>query len=571
MSKVFLIFSIFIIAAAAGLGWYYFSGSGSHAVTIDVTKPDRVLIGVPFSINIAAGNTGGGALRDAKLSLELPLGAAFVGARPEKTTETKSLGLIGEGSTVQEEFDVIVLANEQSIKRFVVRINYSPESVGSRFEETSEFDVVADASGMMLDLVAPESAVSGEEFGFDVPVKNMAGIDFRNLKLTIQYPPGFEFKKASLAPDLGQHTWQLGDLRSGSETTLHVRGNLLGQASASFEFRVVLEAEFLGEQYIIGTKTARVTVAESPLNLLLSVNDSPLYIAAINETLVYAVEYENTSNQPLQNAVVKAELRGEMFDLSTLRAANAAVNPSGNAVVWSAATFPDLAVIPPHSSGVLIFTVRTLPNYPVRRLSDRNFLLKADVRMDAEGTPKGSESRRVSGLMRLETKVKGALALDAKAFFRDAGAGVLNNGPIPPRVNASTNYTVHWLVKNFSTDVASATVRARLGDNVRMTGVVKGVSPEQLNYNANTQEVVWAIARIPATKGITDAPLEAIFQIEATPSPNLLRMYMPLIGETVIEGSDMFTGSDIRATDVAITTSLPDDASIGGQGGMVVQ
>lgn len=571
MSKVVLVFTFFIVIAGAGLGWYYFSGSSANAIRIDVTNPDRVLIGVPFSIKIAVGNSGGGALRDAKLSLELPLGAAFVGARPEKTTETKSLGLIGEGSVVQEEFSVIVLGGEQSVKRFVARINYSPESVGSRFEEMSEFDVVTEASGVMLDLVAPESAVSGEEFGFDVPVKNTAGIDLRNLKLTIQYPAGFEFKKASLAPDLGQNTWQLGDLRSGSETKLNVRGNLLGQTSASFEFRVVLEAEFFGEQYIVGTKTARVTVAESPLNLLLSVNDSPSYIAAINETLVYAVEYENTSDQALQNAVVKAELRGEMFDLTTLRAANAAINPSGNAVAWSAATFPDLAVIPPHSSGVLTFSVRTFAHYPVRRLSDRNFLLKADVRMDAEGTPKGAESRRVSGLMHLETKVKGALAIDAKAFFRDAGAGVLNNGPIPPRVNASTNYTVHWLVKNFSTDVASATVRARLGDNVRMTGVVKGVSPEQLNYNANTQEVVLAIARIPATKGITDAPLEAIFQIEATPSPNIARMYMSLIGETVIEGSDMFTGSDIRATDGAITTSLPDDPTIGSQGGIVIQ
>ncbi len=571
MSKVFLVFTIFIVVAAAGLGWYYFSGNSVSAVTIDITKPDRVLTGVPFSVKISVGNSASGALRDAKLSLELPPGAAFAGSRPEKTTDTKSLGLIGAGSVVQEEFNIIVLGGEQSVEHFIARVSYSPESVGSRFEETSEFDVVADASGVALDLVAPESAVGGEEFGFDVPVKNVAGIDLRNLKLTIQYPAGFEFKKSSLAPDLGQNTWQLGDLHNGSETKLTVRGNLLGQASASFEFQVKLEAEFLGERYIIGTKTARVTVAESPLNLTLSVNDSPSYIAGPNETLVYAVEYENTSNQPLQNATVKADLRGEMFDLSSLRATNAVMNPAGNAVVWSAATLPDLAVISPHSSGILTFTVRTLSSYPVRRLSDRNFLLKADVRMDAEGIPKGTESRRVSGLVHLETKVKGALMVDAKVFFRDADAGILNMGPIPPRVNASTNYTVHWLIKNFSTDVASATVRARLGDNVRMTGVVKGVSPERLNYDNNTHEVVWTIDRIPATKGITDAPLEAIFQIEATPSPNIARMYMSLIGETVIEGSDMFTGSDIRATDGAITTSLPDDPTIGSQGGIVIQ
>lgn len=571
MSKVFMICAVLAVLVAGGFAWYYFSVSGADAVTIDVVKPDRVLLGAPFTITIGVSNSARGTLRDAEVSLELPEGAVFLGSRPEKTVETKSLGRLGEGSVLQEEFTVLVWASEQSIKRFTARVAYAPESVGSRFEKIQTFDVVADAPAIAIDIVAPESAVGGEEFGLSATVTNVSDIDFRGLQFTMEYPPGFEFKKAGLAPDLGNNLWRLGDLRSGSETKFEVRGNLLGASGATTEFKARLEAEFLGQRYTVGEKTARMTIAESPISIALFVNDSPAYIAAPDESLVYTITYENTSDYALQNAVIKAELRGDLFDLSALTAPQGALHPSGNAILWSAATLPELAILQPHSSGAVTFTARTAPRYTIRRLGDRNFLLKVDARIDAQGAPKGSETPRVSGVARFETKVRGALAVDARVYFRDAAAGILNSGLIPPRVGTPTNYTVHWLVKNYSTDASDVTVRVRLGDNVRMTGVVKGVFAEQLVYDDNTQEVAWTIGHMSATKGVIDAPLEAVFQIEATPSPNLVSFYMPLIGETVIAGKDEFTGSELRATDGAITSALPDDTTVAGQGGLVVQ
>lgn len=571
MSKALAIFAVFTILVASGFGWYYFSRTAGNAVTIDVVKPDRVLVGTPFIVTVGVGNASRGALLDAQLSLELPEGAVFPGSRPEKNIETKSLGRLGDGSVVQEEFTVFMLGGAQSVKRFTARVVYATESVGSRFEQAQSFDVVADAPAITLDLTAPESAVGGEEFGVDIAVKNMSESDTRGLQLTFVYPPGFEFKKATLLPDVGQNIWRLGDLRKGSETTLGVRGNLLGVSGSVSEFQIQLEAEFFGQRYLIGEQSARVNIAESPLAVMVAINDNPAYVASPNEALAYTIQYENTSDQPLLNAIIKAELRGDLFDLATLTAPNGAIAPAGNSVAWSAATSPELAVIAPRSSGLVTFTVRMRPQFTIRRLGDRNAVLKADVRVDAFGAPKGAETPRVAAVARLETKVKGAIAVDARVYFRDAAAGILNKGPIPPRVGVPTNYTVHWLVKNYTTDVSGVSVRARLSDNVRMTGVVKGISAEAIAYDGNTQEVVWNIDRISATKGVIDAPLEAVFQIEATPSPNLASSYMPLIGETVIAGKDEFTGSELRATDGAIATSLPDDSTIGSQGGIVIQ
>ena len=86
-------------------------------------------------------------------------------------------------------------------------------------------------------------------------------------------------------------------------------------------------------------------------------------------------------------------------------------------------------------------------------------------------------------------------------------------------------------------------------------------------YNERTQEVVWLVEKIAATRGIIGEPVEAIFQIEAIPSAS--GNYWPLIGETVLKGKDDFTGLEISSKDFPVTTLLPDDSTVGSQQGIV--
>jgi len=60
------------------------------------------------------------------------------------------------------------------------------------------------------------------------------------------------------------------------------------------------------------------------------------------------------------------------------------------------------------------------------------------------------------------------------------------------------------------------------------------------SYDERTQEVVWNIDKILATKGIISSPVEAIFQVEATPNVTQTGTNMPLLGQTTIRASDDF-------------------------------
>ena len=71
--------------------------------------------------------------------------------------------------------------------------------------------------------------------------------------------------------------------------------------------------------------------------------------------------------------------------------------------------------------------------------------------------------------------------------------------------------------------------------------------------------------------GAHNAPLEAIFQIEATPSSTDVGKYMELIKDTFLKAIDDFTAIELGDSDNAINTQLPDDTTVTPSQGVVLQ
>ncbi len=567
-----LLISILSIALITGasIGVYWYMNRGGEGLDINITSEEKISLGVPFIVKVGVSNNSGSVLSDAKVALSVGDGLAFLGSSPTKNVETKSFGTIGEGSVIQEEFELIALKGENTILPISAVVSYLPKGVSSRFDKKQDGELAIGLSGISLDLKVPERALSGEDFAIEISYKNISGIDFKNLTLKANYPPGFEYKKSSLPPDLGNNTWRLGDLRKGSEMKFTVNGNLVGAENSKPEIKTALEAEFLGESYTVSEKSAAVEISASPLSLQIVPNNDPGFIAGAGEELRYSIIYMNSTDQGFRDAILKVQLSGEMFDFSSIKS-NGIISPLGNSVIWNPSTNSDFAVIPPRSNNKVDFTIKTKPSYPIRRLSDKNFVLKADSRIESPTVLPSVQSKNTVGVAKLETKVRGEVNIETSAFFRDATSGILNKGSIPPRIDSLTNYTIHWVIKNYSSDVSNVLVRANLAPGVKFTGVSKSNASTNINYSDGTQEVSWELPRILATKGVVDSPYEVIFQIEATPGANHLRSYMPLVSETSITAKDDFTGQDLVDKDDAITTALPDDATIGSQGGIVIQ
>jgi hypothetical protein len=162
----------------------------------------------------------------------------------------------------------------------------------------------------------------------------------------------------------------------------------------------------------------------------------------------------------------------------------------------------------------------------------------------------------------MENKVAGLITVGAAGYFRDAPSGAVNTGPFPPRVNQPTKYTIHWVLKNYSTDVTNIHAAAFLQSNTRFVKVLKSSIGAQPKFNPSSGEITWDIASLPATKGVVGEAVEAIFQIENTPAVNQVSQNVPLVGITRVEAEDTFTGQKLTNTDGEITTQLPDDLTL---------
>ncbi len=552
-----------IVIAAGVAAYYFFLGPKGAEVFLEFVKPNEVLVGQPFNLSVSFSNTSDRILEDVKLSLILPAGLALMGESKDQRVSEQLVGDLGPGSLNQESFNLIALDGAQSLKRVQAKLSYRLGGGSATvFESSAETDIAVGRPTVDLSFTLPEKVFSGEDFEMALTYKNNANQDLKNFRLKVDYPPVFQYKGSSLEPASGNNTWNIVSLGRGEEGVLVISGNAVGPANSLSGFKAEIDTDVQGQRYILTSQSANLGISSSPLSLEVRVNDNPEYLARPGDALNYSFIYRNNSNVAMENVNIRATLTGEMFDFAAVRT-NAAFSSLTNTFTWNAANTSALLTLPPGGEGRVEAYLQVKNAYPIRRLSDKNFSLKVQAEIESKTVPPGTIAASTISVARLETKVISKMEVDALAYFRDAASGIVNSGSYPPRVNRPTQYTVHWAVKNYASDVTGAKVRAYLQSGTRFTGVVKSNTASVPVYNAASGEVVWDIGNIAATKGVIDAPLEAIFQIENTPAINQLGQKVALIGETQITAQDSFAGVEISDTDFSITTDLPDDKTIG--------
>jgi hypothetical protein len=173
---------------------------------------------------------------------------------------------------------------------------------------------------------------------------------------------------------------------------------------------------------------------------------------------------------------------------------------------------------------------------------------------------------------KLICKINSQLDLETKAYYYEPQSGIENSGPIPPRVDRLTTYTVHWQITNSSNDLEDVRVWATLPQGISWSDrYINEVPDSELYYNERTKQVSWEIDKVPAGTGVIFSTYELIFQIGLTPSITQLGRRPVLINDSWIEAKDTFTEIVLEDTDREVNTSLPDDPKIGSYGGKVVE
>lgn len=558
-----------VVGIVGGALYFFFSREASRGIILTLEAPEEIMSGVPFDLIVNAENEIDGIAREAAITLSLPEGVSALGAlNGGSAVVEETIGDIGGRSVAKKTFRLIAVGELDTEREIKASITYTSGG-RNRFKTDESVRVAIGNPAVKVVVNIPERVIGNSMFEFTVEYENLSSFDFTGVTLEIRYPSVFIFSSASLPPDSLNNYWRLGALNARSKGALIVKGTIASGGESSVSFPVSVSADFFGRTYTVLETEADVALAPSPLLLSVTTNGSDAYVARAGDFLTYLLRYENQSGVALSDVVIRANLTGEMYDLGSV-GTQGRVDAAARTVTWDATNVPSLRLLEVGAAGEAVLAVPLKSSFPIRRLSDKNFSVRLTVNAESPTVPSYLSADKTTATAIAESKLSGTLSVGAFALYRDAASGIVNNGALPPKVGSATEYTVHWVLKNYSTDAERVTVRATLPPEVTWTGLTKLGGDSLPLFDENSREVIWTIDKISATKGVVGAPLEVIFQVRAVPTATQIGSFQTLLFQTAIQATDAWTGVTLSSRDGALTTALEGDATVAAELGRVV-
>jgi hypothetical protein len=192
-----------------------------------------------------------------------------------------------------------------------------------------------------------------------------------------------------------------------------------------------------------------------------------------------------------------------------------------------------------------------------------NIEINISGKQSTEGFAVNELNNSTSSIIRIISDV----GFSAKALYYSGP--FTNTGPIPPKAEKSTTYTVVWTLSNTANDISKVQIHSTLPPWISFVGPFLPAS-ENLTYNSSTKEIVWNADRIPKGTGIVGAKKEVAFQISFTPSLSQVGSIPTIINEATLTGHDDFANVDVRINKAILNTNLDSDAAFPLNGSIIV-
>jgi hypothetical protein len=557
--KIFY-FSILFFLVALGAATFVFMGGinmvSSKNVDIKVNGPLSVGSGQEVSLDISVINNNNANLDSASLSVEYPQGTrSATDLSKELTVEKFDLGKISKGESYSQNIKAVFFGDKDTVKNLKITLEYKVENSSAVFYKEKTDELTISSAPVIITPTYPQEVNSNQEITFNIEVASNSKDDMKSFLVNVEYPFGFVFKSAAPAPSFNNNIWQIPALSSGEKQTISIKGNIIGQDNDEKVFKINSGTASADDQRIIGVPFGNLTesiLVKKPfvgLQVLIGGKDAD-YAAKNGEKVPVKIVMNNNLPSKLFNSSVEVSLRGAALDPSQVSAMDGGFfQSSDNTILWDKRAVSEFESMDPGSEKDISFSVAPL-------MGGVTAGAKTGVVMTV--TAKGDRMTDSGSSETVSTTETRTIALSSNVSLLSRIARSLgnleNSGPIPPKANTPTTYTVIWSVSNSFNQVSNVEVRATLPPYVKWTGQ-KSPQSELISYNQNTHEVVWNIgSMLPNT-----SQKQAYFQIEFTPSVSQVGQTPELMGTASLSGIDKVTGTKIQSTALGVTTSFSGD------------
>lgn len=556
-------FSVFAIVAivafiffAGSVGYAFFTFYGGQQtisgndVEITIVGPVSIGGGEELTLDIIVENRNQVPIQTVDLVIEYPDGTKSSSDLKTALPRIRDgLGDIAPNSVVKENYQSALFGEEGDQKSIKVSIEYRIPGSTAIFEREKTFEIALQSSPIRLAINTVKEITSNQEISFDLIISSNSNKTLENVLLTAKYPFGFTFSSSDIKPSSGNNIWFFDELKPQEEKKFQVRGVLEGQNTEERIFKWMagiaddLQPDKLGVMFTSVPKA--VTIIEPFLALDIDID------GALENDLIIdgatAVEghltFTNNTGASIRDTEIKLKLDGEVLQDSKVEVSKGFFNSTDNTITWNKTTDPLFEEIAIGGTDVLIFRFQTKP-LATRSAVYKNPEIKIDAkvtgrRLSESGVPENVESVAVK-------RIKVASDVSLSAISSYFGEPFVNTGPIPPKVETETTYTVTLSVTNSSNAIENGLVTAVLPEYMKWNNRVSP-SNEKVFFDPVTRKIEWDLGDVREHAGFIDPARVVSFQVTLTPSASQIGNIPSLIFKPTFIGLDTFTNSNIAS------------------------
>lgn len=566
LMKKFVQFSVgFFVLAVAVAAFVWWRGSNivsGENISIEISAPVAVAGGEQFETKFIITNNNKVTIDASKLLAELPVGFYSAPDKLDLPRLSVDLGKIAPGQSISESVNMMLYGQENTDKSIPITLEYRMAGSNATLKKTSTYSIKISSSPVNVKLSIPKEISSGQEVEFSIEVGSNSSEQIESLLVEVVFPTGFIFDSAIPVPTHGAEVWRITNLAPREKRIIKIMGVVEGQESEDKVTKVSVGTESVKDERLIGivynATTETSTITKPFIALDLAVNNVRAHenIAPLNKGVRVDVYWKSNNPTKVTDAIIEVKLKGAALNKYSIYASGGGFYRSiDNTIVWDKSGNKDLAVVEPGASGDMSFSFSpTALGVDAGRLI-KNPQIIFEVRARASRTSDVNASENISTLMTGSVKFVTDLKVLAKGLYF---TGPFQNiGPIPPRVDRETTYTISLTARNSANNVSNTYVKTTLPIYVKW---LDKISPEgeDITYSEATNEVIWNVGRVAA-----GGTREASFQISFLPSISHINSAPLLTGEITIVATDDFTKTEVVDKKPAITTYISSDPQFG--------
>ena len=567
LSVKILIGSVIFFIVALGVVAFKFLGGGNmvsaNNIEVLVKAPISISGGDVFPFEISIKNNNNVTLSGTDMGVTFPIGAKDVSdtSLPAKRVQA-FIGDILPGQTIKKNLSVVLYGEENDKKDITINLEYKVAGSNSQFNKVKVLTVAINSSPVNIVVTGPAEVNTNQTVDFSVDVISNSPSIVKGLLLKAEYPFGFVFGRSDPKTFSKNNLWLIGDLEPGAKRTIKFSGVLSGQEGEARGFNFSIGSQSKADNLTIEvpfTKSfSSVTIRRPFVSADISLNgvNTAEYVAGAGEKIEVVIDWQNNLSYEVSDVSIVVKLSGNSLNKSTVEVEDGYYRSTDNTITFDKITNKPFASLQPGETGKNKFVFSSFGTGSVTGagLSNPTISLSLSVRGKRVDYTGGQENVLFSDARKI--KITTNPQLFAKALYYVGP--FKNTGPIPPKAETETTYTITWTVTNPINNLSGTSVSASLPPYVKWLGKISP-SGEKIDFDESTRLVTWNIGSISAGAGAVSPAKEVSYQISFLPSVDQISTLPKLIGAATLNAKDNFTLSAVTSSFSELNIGLSND------------